>query len=65
MSDELSVNIRLILVSALSQLLFISVKQEYCGTTNALMKIYAEDGVTVAEHWEELQGTLDEWKELL
>ena len=68
MSNEFQVNIGLRQGSALSPLLFILVMDlisRKISTTDAMKKImYADDLVIVAEHWEELQGALEEWNEM-
>ena len=68
MSNEFQVNISLRQGSALSPLLFILVIElisRKISTTDALRKImYADDLVIIADHREELQGTLEEWNDM-
>ena len=66
--SSMSVNIGLRLCSARRPSLFILERNESAEISvqhNVLMKImYADDIVIVAEHWEELQGALEEWNGL-
>ena len=68
MSNEFQLNIVLRQGSALSPLLFILVMElinRKISTTDAPRKIMYADGIViVAEHHEELQGTLEEWNEM-